>query len=77
VLKISLIILILLYLLAINYIYAQNNSNDSSINNFTNLKITNDTVLFYQFEPYLLLNGTIFKDVPHDNTLSLVNFTIA
>jgi Concanavalin A-like lectin/glucanases superfamily len=73
----SSIILIVLCLLTVNSIHAQNYS--SSSNNSPNLKITNDTTktLSYKFEPFLLLNGTIFKDVPHDDKFSLVNFTIA
>ena len=77
----SSIILIVLCLLTVNSIHAQNYSNSSSSsNNSPNLKITNDTTtssLSYKFEPFLLLNGTIFKDVPHDDNFSLVNFTIA
>jgi hypothetical protein len=64
------ITLIFLGLLAINSIYAQNPT--------ANLENTNNTTLLsYKFEPFLLLNGTIFKDVPHDDTLSLANFAIA
>ena len=77
----SSIILIVLCLLTVNSIHAQNysNSSSSSSNNSPNLKITNDitTSLSYKFEPFLLLNGTIFKDVPHNDNFSLVNFTIA
>lgn len=64
------ITLIFLGLLAINSIYAQNPT--------TNVENTNNTTfLSYNFEPFLLLNGTIFKDVPHDDSLSLSNFAIA
>ncbi|HLN34708.1 MAG TPA: hypothetical protein VK250_05430, partial [Nitrososphaeraceae archaeon] len=31
----------------------------------------------YNFEPFLLLNGTEYQDIPHNDTLSLQNFTIA
>jgi len=31
----------------------------------------------YNFEPFLLLNGTEYQDIPHNDTLSLQNFTVA
>ena len=75
-----LITLIILSLLAINSIYAENYSNSSSSinNNSSDFKITNDTTLLsYKFESFLLLDGTIFKDIPHDDRLTLNNFAIA
>ena len=35
------------------------------------------TLLSYKFESFLLLDGTIFKDIPHDDRLTLNNFAIA
>lgn len=58
--------------LTMNYVYAENINNDIIINN----SITNKT-LSYEMEPFLLINGTDYKDIPHNNTLSLQNFTIA
>ena len=81
----------ILSLLVINYSYAQNYSNNninSSNNNdynSSNLEtITNDTTktlssssLSYKFEPFLSLDGTTFKDILHNDTLTLNNFAIA
>ncbi len=39
--------------------------------------ITTTTTAGYNFEPFLLLNGTQYQDIPHNNTLSLQNFTVA
>jgi Concanavalin A-like lectin/glucanases superfamily len=73
--------LIILFLLVINSIYAQNytdSSTSNNNNNSTNFKFNNHTSsLSYKFEPFLLLNGTIFKDVPNNDKFSLVNFAIA
>jgi hypothetical protein len=68
------IILIVVSLLAIKSIYAETSNNNTS----TNLKIANDisSTSSYRFEPFLLVNGTDYKDVPHDDTLSFDNFTI-
>ena len=52
----------------------------SSSNNSTNFKIANDnssSLSSYRFEPFLLVNGTDYKDIPHKDSLSLDNFTIA
>lgn len=57
--------------LTMNYVYAENINN-----NIINNSITNKT-LSYEMEPFLLINGTDYKDTPHNNTLSLQNFTIA
>lgn len=57
--------------LTMNYVYAENINN-----NIINNSITNKT-LSYEMEPFLLINGTDYKDIPHNNTLSLQNFTIA
>ncbi|HJS64447.1 MAG TPA: hypothetical protein VJ767_06275, partial [Nitrososphaeraceae archaeon] len=35
------------------------------------------TTASYNFEPFLLLNGTEYQDIPHNDTLSLQNFTVA
>ena len=57
--------------LAMNYVYAENINN-----NIVNKSITNKT-LSYRMEPFLLINGTDYKDISHNNTLSLQNFTIS
>jgi hypothetical protein len=59
-------------------IYAETYGNNN--NNSTNLKIITDTSLVvssYKFEPFLLVNGTDFKDISHKDSLSLDNFTIS
>ena len=72
----------------INFGYAQNysssnsNSSNNNDNNSSNLITTNDTTtktssLSYKFEPILSLDGITFKDIPHNNTLTLNNFAIA
>ena len=72
----------------INFGYAQNysnsnsNSSNNNDNNSSNLITTNDTTtktssLSYKFEPILSLDGTTFKDIPHNDTLTLNNFAIA
>ena len=64
-------------LLSIKSIYAETFSNN---NNSSNLKIVNGNsslLSSYRFEPFLLVNGTDYKDVPHDDTLSFDNFTVA
>lgn len=68
------ITLIVVSLLAIKSIYAETSNNNTS----TNLKIANyiSSTSSYRFEPFLLVNGTDYKDVPHDDTLSFDNFTI-
>src|SRR5215208_2593181 len=58
-------------LLAINYVYPEIINN-----NIVNNSIINKT-LSYRMEPFLLINGTDYKDIPHNNTLTLQNFTIA
>ncbi|HSF49754.1 MAG TPA: LamG-like jellyroll fold domain-containing protein [Nitrososphaeraceae archaeon] len=87
----SFITLMILSLLVINSSYAQNygSSNSTSNNNdynLDNLEITtNDTTtktlssssLSYKFEPFLSLDGTTFKDIPNNDTLTLNNFAIA
>ncbi|HJS64440.1 MAG TPA: hypothetical protein VJ767_06240, partial [Nitrososphaeraceae archaeon] len=35
------------------------------------------TTASYNFEPFLLLNGTEYQDISHNDTLSLQNFTVA
>jgi hypothetical protein len=35
------------------------------------------TAASYNFEPFLLLNGTEYQDISHNDTLSLQNFTVA
>gem|GEM_PF-340673 len=58
-------------------------SQDSSFNNKTTKIISNDqnkiktTVYNYNYDPSLLLNGSDFIDVSHNDTLSLKDFTIA
>jgi predicted phosphodiesterase len=59
-------------------IYAETYGNNN--NNSSNLKIINDTSLVvssYKFEPFLLVNGTDYKDISHKDSLSLDNFTIS
>jgi predicted phosphodiesterase len=57
--------------LAMNYICAENINNKIVNNSITN------KILSYRMEPFLLTNGTDYKDISHNNTLSLQNFTIA
>ena len=71
------ITLIVVSLLAIKSIYAETYSSN---NNSTNFKIANDnssSLSSYRFEPFLLVNGTDYKDISHKDSLSLDNFTIA
>ena len=66
-------------LLSIKSIYAETFSNNSDNNNSSNLKIVNghsSLLLSYRSEPFLLVNGTDYKDIPHDDTLSFDNFTV-
>ena len=58
-------------LLAINYVYPESISNNIVTNSIIN------KTLSYRMEPFLLINGTDYKDIPHNNTLTLQNFTIA
>ncbi|HJU60072.1 MAG TPA: LamG-like jellyroll fold domain-containing protein [Nitrososphaeraceae archaeon] len=57
--------------LTIDYVYGVNFNN----NTFLNSTITNK-ILNYRFEPFLLVNGTDYKDVSHKDSLSFDNFTI-
>ena len=71
------ITLTIVSLLSIKSIYAETFSNN---NNSSNLKIVNGNSILlssYRSEPFLLVNGTDYKDVPHDDTLSFDNFTVA
>ena len=71
------ITLIVISLLAIKFIYTEAYS--SSNNTSTNIKNSNGilSTSSYRFEPFLLVNGTDYQDISHDDTLSLDNFTIA
>ena len=67
-----------IYLLSNNSIYAQNyssinSSNSNNDNNYGSLEITNDTttLLSYKFQPFLLLDGTIFKDIFENMTKNM------
>ena len=57
--------------LTIDYAYGVNFNN----NTFLNSTITNK-ILNYRFEPFLLVNGTDYKDISHKDSLSFDNFTI-
>jgi Concanavalin A-like lectin/glucanases superfamily len=49
---------------------------DSTFNN--NQQQSPQSLIFsYKSQPFLILNGTDFIDIPHDNTASLQDFTIA
>ena len=56
--------------LAMNYIYAENTNNKIVNNSITN------KILSYRMEPFLLTNGTDYKDISHNNTLSLQNLLL-
>jgi hypothetical protein len=58
-------------LLAINYVYPEIINNNIVTNSIIN------KTLSYRMEPFLLINGTDYKDIPHNNTLTLQTFTIA
>jgi len=74
---------ILLSGLTINLEYIVH-AQDSSFNNNTINKISqkqdsqsHSANFSYRYEPYLILNGTDFIDISHNDTLSLPNFAIA
>ena len=60
-----------------------NNNNDYNSNNleitrnYTTTKTLSSSSLSYKFEPFLLLDGTTFKDIPNNDTLTLNDFAIA
>ncbi|MGB9167816.1 MAG: LamG domain-containing protein, partial [Nitrososphaeraceae archaeon] len=61
-------------------IKGSNNSISDSITTISNNSISESistTTASYNFEPFLLLNGTEYQDIPHNDTLSLQNFTVA
>lgn len=66
-------------LLATSIAYGEESINDTnSINQNSNNSTTIDNkILEYKFEPFLILDGKDFKDISHNNTLSLRNFAIA
>jgi hypothetical protein len=71
-------------LLATSIIYGEdnitNNNNNNNIinqNSNTSTAATDNKILEYKFEPFLILGGKDFKDISHNNTLSLQNFAIA
>ena len=74
---ITLIVVSLLSIKSINAETFSNNSNNN--NNSSNLKIVNGNSSLltpYRSEPFLLVNGTDYKDTSHDDTLSFDNFTV-
>ncbi|HEX5186638.1 MAG TPA: LamG domain-containing protein, partial [Nitrososphaeraceae archaeon] len=66
-------------LLATSIAYGEESINDTnSINQNSNNSTTIDNkILEYKFEPFLILDGKGFKDISHNDTLSLRNFAIA
>jgi hypothetical protein len=64
-----------------NYIYNNNDYNSNNLEITTNDTITktlsSSAALSYKFEPFLSLDGTTFKEIPNDYTLTLNNFAIA
>ena len=67
-------------LLSISLVYGEeeniNINNNNSLQQNSNNTATNNKILDYQFEPFLLLDGKDFEDIAHNNTLSLENFAI-
>ena len=71
------IITILFFVIfSISLVYGLENINNNSIQQNSNITTT-DKMLDYKFEPFLILEKKEFEDISHNNTLSLVNFTIA
>ena len=65
-------------LLSISLVYGEENiNNNNSIQQNSTTTATNNKILDYKFEPFLLLNGKDFEDISHNNTLSLQNFAIS
>ncbi|HET9805945.1 MAG TPA: LamG-like jellyroll fold domain-containing protein [Nitrososphaeraceae archaeon] len=69
-------------LLSISMIYGEkniniNNNNNSIQQNSNITTVTNNKILEYKFEPFLLLDEKDFEDISHNDTLSLENFAIA
>ena len=54
-----------------------NNNNSIQQNSNTTTVATNNKILDYKFQPFLLLNGKDFEDISHNNTLLLENFAIS
>ncbi|HJU59585.1 MAG TPA: LamG domain-containing protein, partial [Nitrososphaeraceae archaeon] len=62
----------------INIVYGEENIyNNSSFEQKSNATTMDNKILYYKFEPFLLLEKEDFEDISHDNTLSLRNFAIA
>jgi hypothetical protein len=80
-LNIFTIIISFFALLSISLVYGgeeniTNNNNNNSLQQNSNNTATNNKILDYKFEPFLLLDGEDFEDITHNNTLSLENFAI-
>ncbi len=79
-LNIFTIIISFFALLFISLVYGEEhinkNNNNNSLQQNSNNTATNNKILDYKFEPFLLLGGEDFEDIAHNNTLSLENFAI-
>jgi hypothetical protein len=81
-LNIFTIIISFFALLSLSLVYGEeenitnNNNNNNSLQQNSNNTATNNKILDYKFEPFLLLDGEDFEDITHNNTLSLENFAI-
>jgi hypothetical protein len=73
------ITIILFALLSIILVYGEENinNNNSIQQNSNTTAVTNNKILDYKFEPFLLLDGEDFEDISHNDTLSLQNFAIS
>jgi hypothetical protein len=61
-------------------VYGQDSSfnNNNNNNNKSNQDIQSQTFIHsYNLQPFLILNGTDFIDIPHNDSLSLQDFTLA
>ena len=76
-LNIFTIIISFFALLSISLVYGEENiNNNNSLQQNSNNTATNNKILDYKFEPFLLLDGEDFEDITHNNTLSFENFAI-
>ena len=77
-LNIFTIIISFFALLSVSLVYGEENinNNNNSLQQNSNNTATNNKILDYKFEPFLLLDEEDFEDIAHNNTLSLENFAI-
>jgi hypothetical protein len=64
-------------LISLSLVYGEENNNNSIQQNSYTKTVTNNKILDYKFEPFLLLDGEDFEDISHNDTLSLQNFAIS